>query len=77
MPDLVIADIRLPSISGITLVDILKSSRVTRAIPILAFSSDERVRDEAMAVGCADFLLKPVAYPDLTQAVERAIRRPT
>ncbi|MBI4408263.1 MAG: response regulator, partial [Gemmatimonadetes bacterium] len=51
-PDLVVLDIRLPSISGLTVSQVLRSSRVTSGIPILAISAAAPDPDVLEEVGC-------------------------
>src|SRR5690606_21878864 len=72
-PDLVIADVQSPWIAGLTLVDILRSNPTTRTVPVIAYSSDARMREPALEAGCTDFLLKPVSHRDLTQAVKHVL----
>jgi two-component system cell cycle response regulator DivK len=62
IPDLILMDISLPGMDGLTAVRILKQKPVTRQIPVLvltahALSEDE---DKALAAGCDAFLTKPI-----------------
>ena len=61
-PDLILLDLQLPGVDGLTLARQLTVHPETRHIPILAMSahaSPER-RAQVMAAGCADFLAKPL-----------------
>ena len=72
-PDLILLDLQLPDIDGLTLAHQLMAYPETRQIPILAMSahaSPER-RAQVMAAGCVDFLTKPLD----TQAVLSTVAR--
>jgi CheY-like chemotaxis protein len=58
-PDLVVVDIILPGVSGLTVCRELKKNRKTAAIPILVFSV-LNMRERSLAAGADEFLLKPL-----------------
>ena len=69
--DLVVMDIGLPGIDGITATRQLKQDRRTSSIPVVAVSAfampdDERRMREA---GCAAFLTKPIKLRDFVRVV--------
>ena len=59
-PDLIIMDIRLPGMSGIEATIALKQRSNTSRIPIIAHSGWKEEKDEALAAGMVEFLIKPV-----------------
>ncbi len=61
-PDLVLMDIQLPEVDGLTLTRQLKADPATSAIPIVAMSAHAMAadRDQAIAAGCAAFITKPI-----------------
>lgn len=66
LPDLVLLDVQLPDISGIEVCRRLKSSPLTRNLPVImvtAFPSPE-TRLEALRAGADDFIVKP--FEELT-----------
>ncbi len=76
-PDLILLDLQLPGVDGLTLAHQLKADVGTREIPILAMSahaSPER-RAQILAAGCAEFLTKPLDTQAVLKTVARFLRR--
>lgn len=76
-PDLILMDLGLPDIDGITATHILKADPQTRSIPIIAltgFGSDKD-KAHALAAGCDGFLAKPVNSEELLAQVQSMTRR--
>lgn len=72
--DLLVADLRLPGISGLDLLGKLRQlNPEARAIMITGDPSDE-VRQEAEALGVVAFLAKPIGTNFFLEAVDRAIQ---
>lgn len=67
-PDLILTDIQLPGMDGLTLTRRLKSEPATAAIPIVALSAQALPRDieRAREAGCVDYITKPITYDPLT-----------
>jgi len=61
-PDLVIADIAMPELDGIAMVQQLRQQPQHRDLPVIAASASvsESDRDEAIAAGFTEFIPKPV-----------------
>jgi len=61
-PDLIIMDVQLPGMDGITFVKELKSQERTAAIPVVVVSAHAMPRDAEMArqAGCLDYITKPI-----------------
>lgn len=70
-PDLILLDINLPHIDGLTLVRMLREDPETRAITILAVSAysvagdNERIRQ----AGCGGFIPKPIDTKTFLQTI--------
>lgn len=66
-PDLVLMDIRLPVVDGLTATKIIKSTEEGRNIPIIALTAHafERERLEILAAGCDDLIRKPYDETEL------------
>jgi two-component system, LytTR family, response regulator len=73
-PDLVMLDIQMPELSGLALASELPVDTRPEIVFVTAF---EVYAADAFAVEAADYLLKPVRFDRLRQAVERARRRRT
>lgn len=67
-PDLILMDIQLPGMDGLTLTRRLKSDPVTADIPIVALSAHAMARDIEMAreAGCVDYITKPITDDPFT-----------
>jgi len=71
--DVVLLDVRLPDVSGIDVLRMIK--REARAVPVImmtAYSTTSMIVG-AMRLGAVDFLEKPLSTDDLLQAVRTAL----
>lgn len=73
-PDLVMLDISMPQKSGLRVAADLPSEDRPEIVFVTAF---EQYAPDAFEVEAADYLLKPVRFDRLRQAIERARRRRT
>ena len=62
-PDLILMDIQLPGVDGLTLTRLLKNNLSTRDITVVAITGYAMAGDEqrASAAGCDDFISKPIS----------------
>lgn len=67
-PDLILMDIQLPGMDGLTLTKRLKAEPTTADIPIVALSAHAMSRDIAQAreAGCVDYITKPITDDPFT-----------
>jgi len=74
-PDLVIADLKLPGLSGKDLLVALASQGLD--IPVIALCEKGVVTDiiQAFRLGAADFLILPVREAEVVSAVERTLKQ--
>lgn len=74
-PELVLMDIRLPGIDGLTATRLLRSSATTRDIKIVAVTA--RVmpgdRDATEAAGCNGYIAKPINFKEFINTVEQVL----
>jgi CheY-like chemotaxis protein len=61
-PDLILMDVQLPGIDGLTFTRELKADPRTAQIPVVAVSAHALPRDFEMArdAGCVDYITKPI-----------------
>ncbi len=74
-PDLILMDIQLPGMDGLTLTRRLKADPATSAIPIVALSAlvmESDVR-RAYQAGCVDYISKPIT-DEPSEFLERVSR---
>ena len=74
-PDLVLMDIHLPGMDGLTAIRILKGDSATQRIPILALTALAMKGDEEsiFAAGCDAYLSKPIGHQALIDIVGRFV----
>jgi two-component system, response regulator PdtaR len=73
-PDLVLMDIKMPELDGISAAETLSSERVTPVLLLTAYSDKEFV-DRAVDAGVMGYLVKPFAEAQLKPAIEVALER--
>jgi pilus assembly protein CpaE len=71
-PDVVIMDINMPDMDGITATEEIRKKVPYAQIVILSVQSDPSYMRRAMLVGARDFLTKPPSIDELTSAIRRA-----
>jgi DNA-binding NarL/FixJ family response regulator len=72
-PDLIIADLSMPGLSGLDAIGQLRARGVTAKVIILTMYSDPRIAKEAIAAGAVGFVSKNAAGQELVTAVEEVI----
>lgn len=74
--DLIIADLNMPTMDGVTFVRSVRETPYVRAIPIvmLTVSSDKCLMEEAMAAGTDVFMTKPVKPAKLLATVKSLLK---
>jgi pilus assembly protein CpaE len=71
-PDVVLMDINMPDMDGITATELIRKNHPTTQIVILSVQSDPNYMRRAMLAGARDFLTKPPASDELSAAIRRA-----
>jgi CheY-like chemotaxis protein len=73
LPDLILMDVQLPGMDGLTFTRLLKADPVTRPIPVVGVSAhamDTDVR-RAFEAGCVDYIVKPIDIDTFADQVGR------
>ncbi len=71
-PDVIVMDINMPDMDGITATQEIKKKAAYIQVVILSVQSDPSYMRRAMLAGARDFLTKPPMIDELTDAVRRA-----
>ncbi len=74
-PDIILMDIRMPTLDGLMAIDNLKSNPGTREIPILVLTAQAtpRDRENAFEMGADGFLSKPLSLDDFNFEMRRLV----
>ena len=77
-PDLIVTDVMMPIMDGISLTKKLKSNLTTRYIPVIILTSKDEVDSEVAGIeaGADDYITKPVNPKRLMARIRRLIARP-
>lgn len=74
-PDIIVLDITLPALNGIEAAKLIRQLCPKSAIVFLTQNNDLEIRDAALAVGAAEYVLKVNASRDLCSAIDACLRR--
>jgi DNA-binding response OmpR family regulator len=74
-PDLIILDIMMPAVSGLEILDELRSRHEDVRVLILSARNTTDNRIEGLKLGADDYVTKPFELPELLARVEAMLRR--
>ena len=76
LPDLILMDIALPGMDGLTLTSKIKANERTKHIRIIALTAFAMKGDDqkALAAGCDGYITKPIDIHQLTVQVAEILR---
>ena len=76
-PDLILMDIVMPEVNGISLMSILKKNPLTSRIPIIATTglAFPHHREQLLSAGFDDYLCKPYLIEDLSSKIALVLSR--
>lgn len=79
LPDLILLDVRLPGIDGLTFLRRLRSSPITQNLPIIALTAQAMADERAagMAAGFDAYVVKPIQRAELLEAVRHGLTQRT
>ena len=77
IPQLIVLDVNLPSMSGFEICEKLRRKSATAKIPVLVVTARDSLEDHARAreVGVTKFMTKPVRKKEFIEAVRGLLRR--
>lgn len=75
LPKLIMLDIKMPKVDGLTVLKTLKDHALTRTIPVLVLSSSNQEEDvnTAYQFGANSYVVKPVNYDSFITTIESTI----
>jgi CheY-like chemotaxis protein len=76
-PDVILMDVQLPVVDGLTLTRQLKTDPTTARIPVIALTAHAMKGDEeaALAAGCDGYISKPLDTRTLAAQVDAIVDR--
>src|SRR5262245_53191662 len=77
-PDVILMDLEMPVVDRWEPVRTLKTDPQTRDIPIIGMSAYalDSERDQAIAMGCDEFDVKPIEFESLLAIIRRVVANP-
>lgn len=78
MPDLVLTDLSMPKVSGVEVIEAIKSDPATQHIPVIAVTAHvwDSIAQAAGQVGCDGYISKPFTTKQIIQEVYRHLQPP-
>ena len=78
LPDLIMVDLELPYLDGLSVTRELRLHHETARVPIIIISGHDpsRYRNAALTAGCDDYLLKPIDFDRLDKILLERIPTP-
>ncbi|KGS14660.1 MULTISPECIES: response regulator [Pseudomonas syringae group] len=77
-PDLILMDIQLPEMDGLSATFLLKQDVATAAIPVIALTAMAMKEDEEKIrrAGCNAYIIKPLRYQELYRVIDALLENP-
>lgn len=72
-PDVVLLDVRLPGMSGIELLELMRERGIDIPVVLMSSYAGSEARDRGLAGGAREFLAKPLRPTGLEEVVEEAL----
>lgn len=73
LPDVVLTDIMLPSVSGLEIVSAVKSMEKPIKVIVLSTMGQENIVEEAFKLGADDYMTKPFSLTELSIRVRKLV----
>jgi len=76
-PDLILLDLRMPTLDGHEVARGLKREPTTQGIPVILLSASNSIEDkvEAFAAGVDDYVVKPFAFEEVDARIRAMLRK--
>jgi CheY-like chemotaxis protein len=71
LPTVVLLDVNLPKVSGLDVLEILRSNELTKMLPIVILTSSDEERDRLRSYRCGanSFVRKPLDFAEFAETV--------
>ena len=75
LPRFVLLDLKIPKVSGLEVLDLIRSNRFTNTIPVIVFSSSAVPSDinEAYKKGANAYLVKPIDFEEYSSVLKSVV----
>ncbi len=76
LPRFVLLDLKIPKVSGLEVLDLIRANRFTNAVPVIVFSSSAVQIDiqEAYKKGANSYLVKPIDFEEYSSMLSSLTR---
>lgn len=74
-PDIVVTDIQMPGITGLTLIERAKQAKLDTSFIVISGYREFKFAQRAIKAGVEDYLLKPIQKEDLNLVLKRLIQK--
>src|SRR6267378_124032 len=76
-PDLILMDIQLPGMDGLTATALLKRNPATAAIPVIVLTAMamKEDREKSQVAGCDAYIAKPLRHQELYAAIDTLLAK--
>jgi two-component system cell cycle response regulator DivK len=75
-PDLILMDLSLPIVDGLSATRTIRQNAALRHVPIIAVSGHEwaDIQSDAETAGCTDYIIKPIDFDELAGVISRYLQ---
>lgn len=74
--DVVLLDVKMPGLGGLTIIEKIKESHPDLAVILLSGHASAQDEYLGMQLGCYDYLVKPVRFEKLVNILQNAANKP-
>ncbi len=73
LPQVVLLDLNLPKVDGLTVLKEIRKSEITRFVPVVVLTSSKEDRDiiESYSLGANSYVRKPVEFEKFVEAIRQ------